>query len=53
MLPGTTIIKQCSECSGYITQETIVSGNTIGAVIWTDGKMEDAYAATGRLLTSN
>ncbi|MDD2399063.1 MAG: leucine-rich repeat domain-containing protein [Sulfurovum sp.] len=40
MLPGPTIIKQCPECSGCITQETIVSGNTIGAVIWTDGKME-------------
>ena len=40
MLPGPTIIKKCSECSGLIEESTIMSGNTFGATFWTDGKRE-------------
>jgi hypothetical protein len=37
---GPTIIKTCSECSGWIEEDTIVSGNTFGAIFFTDGKMD-------------
>ncbi len=40
MLPGPTIIRKCQKCSGLIGQFTILSGNTIGATFWTDGKMD-------------
>ena len=40
MLPGPTIIKKCSACSGLIEKYTVTSGNTFGAIFWTDGKME-------------
>ena len=40
MLPGPTIVKKCSECSKLIREPTILSGNTFGAVFWTDGKRE-------------
>ena len=40
MLPGPTIIKKCSECSGSIEEHTIASGNTFGATFWTDGKRD-------------
>ena len=40
MTPGPTIIKKCSACSKYIEQHTIASGNTFGAIYWTDGKRE-------------
>lgn len=40
MLPGPTIIKKCSECSGLIEEPTIISGNTFGATYWTDGKRD-------------
>ena len=40
MMPGPTIIKKCSECTGLIKKHTIASGNTFGAVFWTDGKMD-------------
>jgi len=40
MLPGPTIIRKCSECSGLIEENTIMSGNTCGAKLWTDGKMD-------------
>ena len=38
MIPGPTIIKKCSECSGLIREYSIRSGNTSGAKYWTDGK---------------
>lgn len=38
MLPGPTIIRECSACGKYIAQDTIVSGNTCGCRFWTDGK---------------
>ena len=40
MQPGPTIIKICSECSGLIAEDTIISGNTFGATFWTDGKRD-------------
>lgn len=40
MLPGCTIIRKCSACAGPIEEQTIESGNTIGAKHWTDGKLE-------------
>ena len=38
MSPGKTLIKQCSQCSQLIAETTLRSGNTFGAVFWTDGK---------------
>ena len=38
MLPGPVLIKKCSACGGLIEEETLVSGNTCGAVYWTDGE---------------
>ena len=40
MIPGPTIIKKCSECSGLIQEHSIISGNSVGAQYWTDGKRE-------------
>jgi hypothetical protein len=40
MLPGSTIIKKCSECAHLIEEFTIMSGNTFGATFWTDGKRD-------------
>jgi hypothetical protein len=40
MLPGPTIIKICSECSGLVAEDTVMSGNTFGATFWTDGKRD-------------
>jgi hypothetical protein len=40
MTPGSTIIKKCKDCFRPIAQNTIASGNTFGAVFWTDGKSE-------------
>lgn len=34
------IIKKCSECSCFILETHLISGNTMGAIYWTDGKME-------------
>lgn len=40
MIPGPTIIRKCSACLKSIRQHTIISGNTFGAIFWTDGKRE-------------
>ena len=40
MIPGPQIIRQCSECAGLIIEDSIISGNTFGATLWTDGKQE-------------
>ncbi len=40
MLPGPTIIRECSACGKHIEQHTIESGNTFGARFWTDGKRQ-------------
>jgi len=38
MMPGLTLIKKCSACRQLIEEETLISGNTFGAVFWTDGE---------------
>lgn len=40
MTPGPTIIRKCTACSKLIEQHTTASGNTFGAIFWTDGKRE-------------
>lgn len=37
-MPGPTLIKKCSACKQLIEEETLLSGNTCGAVFWTDGE---------------
>ena len=34
------IIRECPHCKAHVVQEETVSGNTIGATYWTDGKRE-------------
>ena len=34
------IIRECPHCKAHVVQEGTVSGNTIGATYWTDGKRE-------------
>lgn len=38
MIPGPTIIKECSACFKPISQATFLSSNNFGATFWTDGK---------------
>ena len=40
MRPGPEIIRKCVSCTVPMAQVTIKSGNTFGATLWTDGKME-------------
>ncbi|MEW6323972.1 MAG: hypothetical protein AB1515_01145 [Nitrospirota bacterium] len=40
MKPGPIVIRKCSACAGLIAQATVVSGNTLGARFWTDGKFD-------------
>lgn len=40
MLPGMILIKKCTHCGEAGRQRTLRSGNTFGAVFWTDGKRE-------------
>jgi hypothetical protein len=37
-MPGPTLIKRCSKCQRLIEEETLISGNTCGALFWTDGE---------------
>lgn len=39
MKPGPDIVLACPQCEAPIVHFTLASGNTIGAQIWTDGKM--------------
>lgn len=39
MIPGPDLIIQCPHCSSIAKVFTLTSGNTFGATIWTDGKM--------------
>jgi hypothetical protein len=39
MMPGPTLFKKCSACQQLIEEETLMSGNTCGAVFWTDGEV--------------
>ncbi len=34
------IIRECAHCRAHVVQEDTLSGNTIGATFWTDGKRE-------------
>lgn len=38
MIPGPTIIIACPSCGQYAKKKTIISGNTYGAQLWSDGK---------------
>ena len=40
MMPGETIYRECPSCDRLLLQNTLISGNTIGAKFWTDGKMD-------------
>ena len=37
--PGPDIIRECPKCKTQFLQATTMSGNTVGARFWTDGKM--------------
>lgn len=38
MIPGPNYVYKCPNCGNYLIQESIVSGNTLGAEIYSDGK---------------
>ena len=38
-IPGPDIIRECPKCKTPLEQHTMISGNTVGARFWTDGKM--------------
>lgn len=40
MLPGPTSLRKCSHCDSLIPERSLMSGNTFGAVYWTDGKRD-------------
>ncbi|HXG21431.1 MAG TPA: hypothetical protein VNN62_20450 [Methylomirabilota bacterium] len=40
MIPGPDRIIACPHCGFLARQHTLLSGNTIGAILWSDGKME-------------
>ena len=40
MTPGPNLIRECYRCQKRFAEPTINSGNTFGAVYWTDGKCE-------------
>ena len=40
MRPGPRTIRACPHCSEPFEEPTIASGNTFGAKIWSDGKMD-------------
>lgn len=40
MVPGPTSLRECPHCDSLIPERSIMSGNTFGAVYWTDGKMD-------------
>ena len=40
MIPGPTQIIACPHCGARASYGTLLSGNTFGATVWTDGKME-------------
>ncbi|GBD35943.1 hypothetical protein HRbin36_01059 [bacterium HR36] len=40
MLPGPDQVITCPHCGFLAKQRTLISGNTIGAILWSDGKLE-------------
>jgi len=43
------IIRECPHCKAHVVQEEIVSGNTIGANKWTDGKRDAGPSLAGEV----
>jgi hypothetical protein len=39
MMPGPTIVRKCPHCEQSVAQDSLASGNTIGATFWSDGRM--------------
>lgn len=39
-MPGETLYRECPACDQLLIERTLLSGNTIGARYWTDGKMD-------------
>jgi len=39
MIPGPNLIYKCPQCGRKVSRVSIVSGNTIGATMYSDGKM--------------
>lgn len=52
MLPGLPIYKLCPQCDKCIAESTILSGNTFGAVLWSDGKFEAPMLPSTPLLVA-
>ncbi|MDY6832129.1 MAG: hypothetical protein SWC96_09885 [Thermodesulfobacteriota bacterium] len=40
MIPGPSIVRECSACGKFFIEDTVSSGNTFGARFWTDGKIK-------------
>ena len=40
MIPGPTYLYECPNCQTVITRDSISSGNTFGAVLYSDGKTD-------------
>ena len=40
MMPGESTYRDCPSCGGILIQRSLLSGNTIGARFWTDGKID-------------
>ena len=39
-LPGPDTVRQCPACGKPVLEKTILSGNTLGRKLWTDGRQE-------------
>lgn len=40
MIPGPDQVIACPHCGSLARQHTLISGNTFGAILWSDGKQE-------------
>lgn len=40
LIPGPDLILACPRCGMLVRRQTLLSGNTLGAIYWTDGKCE-------------
>jgi hypothetical protein len=38
MMLGPPKVHECSSCKGQVSQPTYLSWNTIGSILWSDGK---------------
>lgn len=51
MQPGPIQIRKCTECGGLIEEETFLSWNNLGGVLWTDGYFDgDMWADPPQLV---